>query len=534
MRPNQRGSHRAQPAADQPAEQDADRQAEPDLDVADLQRRNPDQARPRRCAVATTNMSVTSVARSATPRCCDGTRDVRRDAADREHVAAEHAQAPAALPSGWPAARDSLEEHAARVLLLCEIRERPAVDRRIRHDDVEELARQVEQLFVVDSRATRCRSAREPRRASCAARISPRRRRPEESTACRRRRSRPRLRIRSTNSRSPAAASSSAATRRPTQRPPRSILHRLVTRSRAGHASGGGSPPSISSSSLRHSAARSTRSSFGPSCDKHPRGGRHADQIGDGEGDGDVVGHGRALGLGRVEVRDRVHGRADGGGFGQRARDEAGRRARVVAEARAKRHKPRRAPRWPRSRRAPRASSRRCASRGKNCGPVRKPIANRNSRKKHCLTSSGSVMPSWPTSTPASKVPVTAPSVNPPSEILPEEIAEAQNQKRMRSRDALSQRLRPATRHGPMSALCHGGRVGVEAAAEREMQVDALHEALGLHAHEGGARSVHRDLLLLHGAQVARAHVVANLRKVQSFLICRCRADSALARVGRQ
>ena len=36
-------SHGAQPAADEPAEQDADRQAQPDLDAADVQRRQSDQ-----------------------------------------------------------------------------------------------------------------------------------------------------------------------------------------------------------------------------------------------------------------------------------------------------------------------------------------------------------------------------------------------------------------------------------------------------------------------------------------------------------
>ena len=55
----------------------------------------------------------------------------------------------------------------------------------------------------------------------------------------------------------------------------------------------------------------------------------------------------------------------------------------------------------------------------KNCGPVLNPIENRNSRKKHCLTSPDTWTPSWPISTPASRVPVTAPSVKPPSFTLP-------------------------------------------------------------------------------------------------------------------
>ena len=35
------------------------------------------------------------------------------------------------------------------------------------------------------------------------------------------------------------------------------------------------------------------------------------------------------------------------------------------------------------------------------------------------------------------------------------------------------------------------------------MQVDALHQALGLHAQQRGARGVQREALLLHRAQVA-------------------------------
>ena len=36
--------------------------------------------------------------------------------------------------------------------------------------------------------------------------------------------------------------------------------------------------------------------------------------------------------------------------------------------------------------------------------------------------------------------------------------------------------------------------LGHEAAAQREMQVDALHEAFGLHAQQRGARGVEREL----------------------------------------
>ena len=238
--------------------------------------------------------------------------------------------------------------------------------------------------------------------------------------------------------RSPASTATSSAAIA-TAHPAAAAIDRIGAQleSRAGHAATGGSPALHLvlelAALLREIDAQQLRTELR----QNPSGADHADQISDGKGDRDVVGHGRTLGLGRIEVRDRVHGRADGRGLGRAPGDEPGRRARVVAEGERNdigndepdggHDRGERRVRKP-SLRSPR----------KNCGPVRKPIANRNSRKKHCLTSSGSVMPSWPTSTPASRVPVTAPSLNPPSEIFPEQIAEAENRRRMRSRDARS------------------------------------------------------------------------------------------------
>ena len=56
--------------------------------------------------------------------------------------------------------------------------------------------------------------------------------------------------------------------------------------------------------------------------------------------------------------------------------------------------------------------------------------------------------------------------------------------------------------------------VRAEVAAEREMQVDALDEALGLHAQERDLRGIQRELLLLHAAQVAGSDAKADVREL--------------------
>ena len=65
---------------------------------------------------------------------------------------------------------------------------------------------------------------------------------------------------------------------------------------------------------------------------QHPCGDRDADQVGDREGDRDVVAERRPVGLREVQTRDCVHGRADGRRFRERPRDETGTSARIVAK----------------------------------------------------------------------------------------------------------------------------------------------------------------------------------------------------------
>ena len=65
---------------------------------------------------------------------------------------------------------------------------------------------------------------------------------------------------------------------------------------------------------------------------QHPRGDRDADQVGDREGDRDVVAERRPVRLREVQTRDGVHGRADGRRFRERPRDKTCRGARIVAK----------------------------------------------------------------------------------------------------------------------------------------------------------------------------------------------------------
>ena len=78
---------------------------------------------------------------------------------------------------------------------------------------------------------------------------------------------------------------------------------------------------------------------------------------------------------------------------------------------------------------------------------------------------------------------------------------------------------RPGGRGGDREL--HDGRMSapvVEPAAEGEIEIDALHELLALHAEERRARAIQRDLLLLHCAQIARAHPVPHVGKLQRAL----------------
>src|SRR5205809_1006955 len=59
----------------------------------------------------------------------------------------------------------------------------------------------------------------------------------------------------------------------------------------------------------------------------------------------------------------------------------------------------------------------------------------------------------------------------------------------------------------------------LEAAAEGEMQVHALHQPLGLHAQQGGARGAEGEALLLYRAQVADADAIAHVGEFQRACI---------------
>ena len=56
---------------------------------------------------------------------------------------------------------------------------------------------------------------------------------------------------------------------------------------------------------------------------QHPRGSDHSNEISDGESDRNLVVERRTLGLGEIEVRNRIHGRTDRGRFGQRTSHES-------------------------------------------------------------------------------------------------------------------------------------------------------------------------------------------------------------------
>ena len=70
-----------------------------------------------------------------------------------------------------------------------------------------------------------------------------------------------------------------------------------------------------------------------------------------------------------------------------------------------------------------------------------------------------------------------------------------------------------------------------EVAAEREVQLHALHALLGAHAQQGHVRCVRRDLLLRDAAQVARADLVAHLLEAEGArVVGQALAQHVLAR----
>src|SRR5262249_36551812 len=60
--------------------------------------------------------------------------------------------------------------------------------------------------------------------------------------------------------------------------------------------------------------------------------------------------------------------------------------------------------------------------------------------------------------------------------------------------------------------------VAAEVAAEREIEIHALHAAFALHAQQVHPRGMQHELLLLDCAQVARADAIARLRELQRAL----------------
>ena len=234
------------------------------------------------------------------------------------------------------------------------------------------------------------------------------------------------------------------------------------------------------------------------------------------------------VGFGRVELRDRVHRRADGGGLGERARDEPGRGARVVAEeqrddighdqARGGHDRGERRVREPvAAQPAKELRTRPEADREQEQQEeaLLDLVRQRDAELAH--EHSGEQRPGH------------GAELETAERDLAEQVAEAQYEEECDLGMGTQQVLQPG-RHGLSSRARHGGRDGVEPAAEREVQVDALHEPLGLHAHERGARAVHGELLLLHGAQVAGADVVANLRELERLLVRGRRAREHLSR----
>src|SRR5690242_9940908 len=83
---------------------------------------------------------------------------------------------------------------------------------------------------------------------------------------------------------------------------------------------------------------------------------------------------------------------------------------------------------------------------------------------------------------------------------------------------------RPRRRRGPVTAVREGVSFAwLEAPAQGEVEVHALHEPLRLHAKERGARRGKGQALLLHGALVAGADPVALLREVERARVFRDR-----------
>src|SRR5690349_11231995 len=64
----------------------------------------------------------------------------------------------------------------------------------------------------------------------------------------------------------------------------------------------------------------------------------------------------------------------------------------------------------------------------------------------------------------------------------------------------------------------------VEAATQREIKIDALHERVASRVQQRRSRSIQRDVLSEHGTQVARAHAETDLRELDRAAVVRDRA----------
>ena len=324
--------HRSQPAAHEAAEQHADAQAQPDLDAAQHQRGNADERAGD--DAERDEHHVGDVGRAV------GDADARRRLQRRDRAGPDQGQrrrragapSPGNIGIGRPGARDPPQEDAAREFLAGEVGERAAVDVGGRHDDVQRFGGNVEQLRVVDLQDAEPllvhparRAARAVRRPPCG-RAAAERSSPSGSmiaivrgacarrTGARRRAScfeLPHAAVR-------RAASPAARRTRGTRFPPAGdvgiapALHLLFV------------APALLLEVDAHEPRRELRQEPGRADD--------ADQVGDGEGDRNAVDHRAGVGVGQPEPRDRIARRADRRRLGERAGDDAGGRAGVVAE----------------------------------------------------------------------------------------------------------------------------------------------------------------------------------------------------------
>ena len=314
MRPKKRGlTDRSQPQT-QPAEQHADRQAQTDLDASDVHRRQARSARRATMPVATTNMSVASVARSATPMRSTARVDIRERADDRDDIAAIDDGLRAARAIGTPP-RAMRRRNTPRAASSCasSASGRPCSALFVTTTSTMSPG-SVEELLVVDLAQSIRPAIRAPRPASCGVPTPRRHRRDAACGACR---SPGPGRGCAVSTKMRCAAGSTFEITDRAADPFRSDVdgvgsqlefpaRRDLARLAAEHAL----------LELRAFVGEVDAHQFRRELREHPRRAGHADQVGHRKRDRDVVGHRGAGGFGRIEPRDRVHRGADRRGFG--------------------------------------------------------------------------------------------------------------------------------------------------------------------------------------------------------------------------